>query len=193
MPFCVEFLTGKEKWKKRGAGGSMSVISAEGLLYMHYANGTMVLAKASSDDYEVISSFKIPHTGDRPDWSHPIIADGKLFIRSEDSIRCYRHQGQAGWALRGFGRNEVGQATKPDLHLILSIRSKGLSSGLEAPRVLATAATKSKEPRVVPRSPERGTHPYPLPAHKCRFSESVFDGFRFGFCILEGIADISRG
>jgi outer membrane protein assembly factor BamB len=93
MPFCVEFLTGKEKWKKRGAGGSMSLISAEGLLYMHYANGTVVLAKASPEDYQVISSFKIPHSGDRPDWSHPIIADGKLFVRSEDSIRCYDIKG----------------------------------------------------------------------------------------------------
>ncbi len=67
----------------------MSIISAEGLLYLHYANGTMVLAKASPDKYDVISSFKIPQSGDRPGWSHPIIADGKLFIRCEDSIRCY--------------------------------------------------------------------------------------------------------
>ncbi len=89
MPFCVEFTTGKEMWKKRGANGSMSIISAEGLLYLHFAGGTVALAKATPDDYEVISSFKIPHEGDRPGWSHPIIADGKLYVRYEDTIRCY--------------------------------------------------------------------------------------------------------
>ena len=89
MPFCVDFKTGKEMWKKRGAGGSMSVAAADGHLYLHYANGTMALAKATPEDYQVISSFKIPQSGGRPRWAHPIIADGKLYVHGEDSIRCY--------------------------------------------------------------------------------------------------------
>ena len=88
-PFCAEFLTGKQQWKKRGSGGSASMVAADGLLYLHYASGTMVLAKASPEDYTVISSFKIPHSGDRPGWAHPIIADGKLYVREGDSILCY--------------------------------------------------------------------------------------------------------
>ena len=74
-------------WKKRGWRLDVDH-SAEASLF-NFANGTVVLAKATPDDYEVISSFKIPHAGDRPGWSHPIIADGKLYVRYEDTIRCY--------------------------------------------------------------------------------------------------------
>jgi outer membrane protein assembly factor BamB len=88
-PFCVELKTGKEMWRKRGAGGSVSMVAADGHLYMHYASGTVALVKATPEDYKVVSSFKVPHTGERPGWAHPIIADGKLFVRGEDFIRCY--------------------------------------------------------------------------------------------------------
>jgi outer membrane protein assembly factor BamB len=89
MPICVEFATGKEMWKKRGAGGSMSVIAADGHLYLHYASGTVVLAKASPTDYTVVGSFKVPPASGRPGWAHPILADGKLYIRGDDVVRCY--------------------------------------------------------------------------------------------------------
>jgi outer membrane protein assembly factor BamB len=67
----------------------MSVIAADGNLYLHFANGTIALAKATPEDYKVISSFKVPHTGIRLGWAHPIIADGKLFVRDENYIWCY--------------------------------------------------------------------------------------------------------
>jgi outer membrane protein assembly factor BamB len=87
-PFCVNFETGKEMWKKRIGGGSMSLVAADGHLYMHFANGKVALAKATPDAYTEVSSFQVPQSG-RPSWAHPIIADGKLYIRTEDVIRCY--------------------------------------------------------------------------------------------------------
>jgi outer membrane protein assembly factor BamB len=94
-PFCVEFKTGKQMWKERGAGGSASLVAADGHLYMHYASGTVALVKATPEGYKVVSSFKIPHSGDRPGWAHPIIADGKLFVRGEDYVRCYDIKGES--------------------------------------------------------------------------------------------------
>jgi hypothetical protein len=67
----------------------MSLVAADGHLYLHFANGKIVLAKATPEDYEVVSSFEVPHPGSRPGWAHPIIADGKLFIRGEEYVRCY--------------------------------------------------------------------------------------------------------
>jgi hypothetical protein len=49
----------------------------------------MVLAKASPDEYKEVSSFKIPHSGERPSWSHPVVAGGKLLLREGDYILCY--------------------------------------------------------------------------------------------------------
>jgi outer membrane protein assembly factor BamB len=89
-PFCAELLTGKVRWKKRGSGsGSASVTYADGHLYFRYANGTMVLALATPQDYKEVSSFKIPHRGERPSWSHPVVTGGKLFLREGDYILCY--------------------------------------------------------------------------------------------------------
>jgi hypothetical protein len=63
--------------------------AADGRLYIHFADGTMVLAKASPEAYEEVSSFKIPKGTDRPSWAHPVILDGKLYLREQDHILCY--------------------------------------------------------------------------------------------------------
>jgi outer membrane protein assembly factor BamB len=90
MPGCVEFKTGKQMWRERGKGtGSMSVIAADGHLYLHFADGTIILAKATPNAYEPISTFKVPHAGIQPGWAHMMLADGKLYLRGEDYIRCY--------------------------------------------------------------------------------------------------------
>jgi hypothetical protein len=49
----------------------------------------MVLADASPEAYKEISSFKIPGSGKQPSWSHPVIANGRLYLREQDRILCY--------------------------------------------------------------------------------------------------------
>lgn len=90
-PWCAELLTGKVAWKKRGSGsGSAAMAYADGLLYVRYANGVMALVKASPDEQnKEISTFKVPHSGDRPSWSHPVVSGGKLFLREGDYLLCY--------------------------------------------------------------------------------------------------------
>lgn len=90
VPFCAELMTGKEVWKKRGSGrGSAAFAAADGHLYIHFANGTLALAKASPEDYVETGSFKTAHSGDRPSWAHPVILDGKLYLREQEYISCY--------------------------------------------------------------------------------------------------------
>ncbi len=89
-PFCAELMTSQVKWQKRGSGsGSASMTAADGRLYIHYADGTMALAKASPEAYAEVGTFKIPGSGERPSWSHPVIVDGKLYLREQDRICCY--------------------------------------------------------------------------------------------------------
>ncbi|MEZ6120993.1 MAG: PQQ-binding-like beta-propeller repeat protein [Pirellulaceae bacterium] len=90
IPFCANFMTGEEVWKTRGKGkNSASVVAADGHLYIRYSDGTLTLAKASPDGLDETSSFQIPGSGDRPSWSHPVILDGKLYLREGDSVLCY--------------------------------------------------------------------------------------------------------
>lgn len=89
-PFCAELMTGKQRWKERGSGkGSAAITVADGHLYIRFANGLLVLAKASPEKYEEVSSFTIPDSGKRPSWSHPVIVGGKLYLREQDQIFCY--------------------------------------------------------------------------------------------------------
>jgi outer membrane protein assembly factor BamB len=90
IPWCAELMTGEVQWKERGSGrGSASFAAADGRLYIHFADGTMVLAKADPKEYVEVGKFKVPGSGDRPSWSHPVVLGGKLYVREQDRIFCY--------------------------------------------------------------------------------------------------------
>ncbi len=90
IPYCAQLMNGEIKWKQRGSGkNSASMAAADGHLYIHFADGTMVLANADPAAYKEVGSFQIPGTGDRPSWAHPVIVDGKLFLRENNEILCY--------------------------------------------------------------------------------------------------------
>ncbi len=90
LPNCVDMMTGEVKWKSRGSGsGSASVTAADNNLYIRYANGMMTLVKAQATEFEEKGSFKIPGSGERPSWAHPVVVDGKMYLREGDKILCY--------------------------------------------------------------------------------------------------------
>ena len=93
-PFCAELMTGEIQWKSRGSGKkSASITAADGHLYIRYSDGTMTLVKADPDSFQEVGSFKIPGSGDRPSWAHPVILDGRLYLREGDKILCYSISG----------------------------------------------------------------------------------------------------
>ena len=89
LPTCIEFLTGKIVWKRRGPGtGSAAVVAADGRLYFRYQNGLIALIDASMDGYKLHGSFRIPAAGG-DSWSHPVVARGKLFLREKNDLWVY--------------------------------------------------------------------------------------------------------
>lgn len=89
FPTCLDFKTGKIMWKSRGPGeGSAAVFYADGRLYFRYENGVMALIEATPKALSVKSTFQLPtHNG--PSWPHPVILDGKLYLRDHDALHCY--------------------------------------------------------------------------------------------------------
>ena len=73
--------------------GLKDVVAADGHIYFRYADGTMTLVKASADAFSEVGSFKVPGSGDRPSWSHPVILDGRLYLREGDKLLCYELKG----------------------------------------------------------------------------------------------------
>ena len=93
FPIAIEFLTGKVRWggdiRPEGATGSAAVAYADQHLYFRYQNGVMKLIEASPKGYKETGSFHIPGVR-HPSWSHPVIHDGKLYLREQDTLLCYR-------------------------------------------------------------------------------------------------------
>jgi outer membrane protein assembly factor BamB len=90
FPMCLDWKTGKIAWKGgRGPGqGSAAVMEADGELYFRYQDGTMALIEATPDGYHLRSKFTLP-THNAESWSHPVIVDGKLYLRDQDNLLCY--------------------------------------------------------------------------------------------------------
>ncbi len=90
FPTCVEFLTGKVVWgKERGPGtGSAAIVYADGQLYFRYQDATMALIEATTKGYNLKGSFHLASKIGES-WPHPVIVDGKLYIRDQDVLLCY--------------------------------------------------------------------------------------------------------
>ena len=85
---CIDWETGKTKydtkWETKG-----SIIYADGMLYCYEErNGNIALVKANPEKFDIVSSFKIP-LGQGPNWSHPTIKNGVLYIRHMDALMAY--------------------------------------------------------------------------------------------------------
>lgn len=95
LPICVEFLTGKVAWGPvRGPGSdSAAVLYADGNLYFRYQNAVMALIEATPEGYHLKSSFELPSHLDNS-WPHPVIADGRLYLRDQDVLMCYDVRGK---------------------------------------------------------------------------------------------------
>ena len=90
FPISVELSTGKVAWGPvRNEGQNSAAIAyADGRLYFRYQNGLMVLVEATPEAYREHGSFMIPDV-ERQSWPHPVIADGKLYLREQDNLFCY--------------------------------------------------------------------------------------------------------
>lgn len=97
FPICVEMATGKVAWGGdiRGAGtGSAAALYADGDIYLRYQNGVMALIAATPSGYKLKGSFQIPQPERRyPSWSHPVILDGKMYVREQDILYVYDVKG----------------------------------------------------------------------------------------------------
>lgn len=84
---AMKFKTGEVAWKDRSVGKG-SLIMADGMFYVYGENGTVALVEPSPEGYREKSRFSITK-GERPTWSHPVVANGRLFLRDQDTLYTY--------------------------------------------------------------------------------------------------------
>jgi outer membrane protein assembly factor BamB len=85
---CLDWKTGEMKYAETGVGKG-SLTYADGLLYMLSENRIVGLVRPTPDSYGLISSFEIPKGGKGNSWAHPVVCDGRLYIRHGDFLYVY--------------------------------------------------------------------------------------------------------
>jgi outer membrane protein assembly factor BamB len=90
---CLDFKTGEVLWnekdsdKRRVTKGSVAF--ADGRIYYRTEEGPIVLIEPSRKEYLERGRFNQSERTDKPAWAHPVIANGKLYIRDQDTLFCY--------------------------------------------------------------------------------------------------------
>jgi outer membrane protein assembly factor BamB len=98
---CQELKSGKPAWQERLKlpGSSGSLVYADGRLYLYSDEGVAVLLKASPEGWEEAGRVALPQKSksreERPTsqrgaiWTHPVIANGRLYLRDQELLFCY--------------------------------------------------------------------------------------------------------
>lgn len=84
---CLQLVNGRVKWRQRTGKGSLTY--ADGRIYFRSESGPVTLLEATADGYREHGKFRQPDRSRKPSWPHPVVADGKLFLRDMDVLLCY--------------------------------------------------------------------------------------------------------
>jgi outer membrane protein assembly factor BamB len=85
---CVNYKSGEIVWKDRSVGKG-SVAYADGHLIVRSESGPIALVVATPDGYQEKGRFDQPERSSKKAWAHPVIANGKLYIRDWDKLFVY--------------------------------------------------------------------------------------------------------
>lgn len=90
---CLDFKTGDIKWNGRDLAREVapkgSIVAADGRLYYRHESGTMTLVEPNPKEYIERGRFEQPDRTNSPAWSHPVVANGRLYVRDQDLLLCY--------------------------------------------------------------------------------------------------------
>ncbi|MCG8652489.1 MAG: PQQ-like beta-propeller repeat protein, partial [Pirellulales bacterium] len=83
----IDASTGERNWKGgRYGNGQVLLVEDLGVLLVISEKGKLVLVKASPDKHQEITSMDAI---EGVTWNHPVIAQGKLFVRNAEEAACY--------------------------------------------------------------------------------------------------------
>jgi outer membrane protein assembly factor BamB len=91
---CQNFRSGDIVWSNRNLGKG-SLTCADGRLFCYAErDGTLVAVEATPAGWKETGRFKIPRESSKrkPEsrfWTHPVIANGRLYLRDQDLLFCF--------------------------------------------------------------------------------------------------------
>jgi len=85
---CLRLSDGEVMWNERSAGKG-AIIVADNKIILRTERGPVSLVKLSPTGYEEVSRFDQPERTRARAWAHPVVLDGKLYLRDQDNMFVY--------------------------------------------------------------------------------------------------------
>jgi outer membrane protein assembly factor BamB len=87
---CQDLKTGEAKWQDKTMGKG-ALVAADGKLFLRQEDkqGTVAMIAADPAGYKELGRFDQPDRSGKQTWPHPVISDGKLYLRDQDVLLCY--------------------------------------------------------------------------------------------------------
>ncbi len=89
---AMKFDTGEVAWRDRSVGKG-SLVFADERLYLFSERGVAALVEAAPSGYREHGRFTL-ETGSLPTWTHPVVANGRLLLRDQDTVYAYDVRGR---------------------------------------------------------------------------------------------------
>jgi outer membrane protein assembly factor BamB len=93
---CQDFLTGKEVYTDKKFPEMASLTVADGKLFLYGQDtGLLIMGEVSPKGFKELGRFtipaesKIPRGNGRKMWTHPVVANGRLYLRDLDLLFCF--------------------------------------------------------------------------------------------------------
>jgi outer membrane protein assembly factor BamB len=91
---CLDWKTGQERAALKLATGnsayaSVAMVWAADRLYCQVQDGTVALLKPQPTGFELAGRFKLVDATSGDAWAHPVLLDGRLYLRYHETLWCY--------------------------------------------------------------------------------------------------------
>jgi len=90
---CLDWTTGEIRYELRDLTTG-SAVYADGRLYSLAEDGRVALLKPTDEKFDMVGEFRLLNEKARDAWAHPILLDGRLYLRYHDSLWCYDVRGR---------------------------------------------------------------------------------------------------
>jgi outer membrane protein assembly factor BamB len=85
---CVDWNTGELKYSDKSLANGV-IIAADKMLFCYTDRGELALVSANPTKFDILSQTKVT-LGTKQHWAHPVIRDGKLYLRHGKSLIVYK-------------------------------------------------------------------------------------------------------
>jgi outer membrane protein assembly factor BamB len=84
---CLEYATGQIRWQERL--GVCSLLAVDGMLVARSEEDRVFLLGCNPERFERLGEFRQPDRSGRTNYPHPVVSDGRLYLRDQDLVLCY--------------------------------------------------------------------------------------------------------